>query len=97
MRCYFVNVCGRLAWSIGKTDPDAFEPAGLSGLRYVLASNETAAVSKAIDQIEADLVEKYGWDCAINPTVDWSVEEVRQSSYFKLLSGKYGFIFNREE
>jgi hypothetical protein len=96
MRCYFVNVDGRLTWPIRETDPDVFQPAGLSGLRYVLASDEATAVAKAIEQIEADLAEKYGRNCSINPIADWLVEDVRQAPYFKLLKRKYGFIFSQK-
>jgi hypothetical protein len=97
MKCYFVLIDCRLTWPFAPTDPEVEQPAGLMGHRFVLARDDREAAKKAVAQIKTHLSKKFGWDGAVSPLMEWSVDEIQSATYFDLLKRNAGYTFYAEE
>lgn len=97
MKCFLVNLDGRLIWPIGNNDANLFQPKGVSSLRYVWAADQGSAVIAAIAKAESDLAERYGWDFSSTPLAEWTVEEIRIAPFIMRFRRRFGFIFSTED
>lgn len=99
MRCYYVFVHGSLSWVSPPVRCAAGTlPKGFYCFRWVLASTEEEAASRAFKRVEANLDNRTGWLTGGNAVLTLDVDEIRKAPLYKLLKRENrAHVFYEEE
>lgn len=83
MRCFHILIHGRLRWAVDlvEGDTEVEQPDGFYCQRYVLASDQHMAISKAMKSVSSNLDDQTGWLSDKTAELVMEAEEVSQASY----------------
>lgn len=85
MRCFYILIHGRLRWAVElvEGDTEVEQPDGFYCHRYVLASDQSTAISKAMKSVSSNLDNQTGWLRDNTAELVMETEEVSRASYMK--------------